>query len=143
MLVERFGLDTAVFDELASVRWSNRGLYLVNRELQLPDSVRLDSPGLFFIRTGHRHAKMTTEATLLLGQHATRNVIELTSAQAKTYLQRQIVTPTPAQTVSLTETGFVIMNYRGYPLGQGVFHTKSGQIESHFPKAWSRADVQL
>ncbi|MCA9900769.1 MAG: class I SAM-dependent methyltransferase [Ardenticatenaceae bacterium] len=143
MLVERFGLDTAVFDELAAVRWSNRGLYLVNRELQLPDGVRLDSPGLFFIRTGHRHAKMTTEATLLLGQHATRNVIELTSPQAKTYLQRQIVTPTPAQTASLTETGFVIMNYRGYPLGQGVFHTKSGQIESHFPKAWSRADVQL
>lgn len=143
MLVERFGLDERVFAGVTAVRWSNRGLYLVNRELQLPDSVRLDSPGLFFIRTGHRHAKMTTEATLLLGQHATRNVIELTSAQAKTYLQRQIVTPTPAQTVSLTETGFVIMNYRGYPLGQGVFHTKSGQIESHFPKAWSRADVQL
>ncbi|MCA9917886.1 MAG: class I SAM-dependent methyltransferase [Anaerolineales bacterium] len=143
MLVERFGLDVGVFEGVTAVRWSNRGLYLVHDALQLPDGVRLDSPGLFFIRTGHRHAKMTTEATLLLGQHATRNVIALTSEQAKAYLQRQTVTPTPAQTMSLTETGFVIVTYRGYPLGQGVFHTKSGQLESHFPKAWARADVKL
>jgi len=103
----------------------------------------LDSPGLFFVRDNGRYPKMTTAATMLLGQHATRNRIELTSEQAQAYLQRQPITPLSAQMNACTDTGYVIMCYRNYPLGLGVFHVKSNQIESHFPKAWSRNDVQL
>jgi len=86
---------------------------------------------------------MTTAATLLLGQHAMRNRIDLSPEQTQAYLQRQTINPTEAQAAALTDTGFIIVCYRGYPLGLAVFHTKSNEIESHFPKAWSRADVQL
>ena len=143
MLVERFGMNPGVFDGLTAVRWSNRGLYLANEDLQLPTQVRLDSPGLFFIRAGHRYLKMTTAATLLLGQHATRNSIDLSPEQTQAYLQRQTTIPTEAQAAALTNTGFIIVCYRGYPLGLAVFHTKSNEIVSHFPKAWSRVDAQL
>lgn len=143
IVTERFGIDTAVFDEFDIVRWSKRGVYLVSRDQQLPTKPRLDSPGLFFIRAGSRYPKMTTAATMLLGQHATQNRVELTTEQTKAYLQRQIITPTKAQTAACTTTGHVVVCYRGYPLGLGVFHAKSNQIESHFPKAWSRNDVQL
>ncbi len=142
-VTERFGLETAVFTDFDIVRWSKRGVYLVSRGQQLPTKPRLDSPGLFFIRAGSRYPKMTTAATMLLGQQATRNRVELTTEQTKAYLQRQTITPTKAQTIACTTTGHVVVCYRGYPLGLGVFHAKSNQIESHFPKAWSRSDVQL
>lgn len=143
IVTERFGLDTAVFDKLDIVRWSKRGVYLVNKDQRLPTKPRLDSPGLFFIRAGSRYPKMTTAATLLLGQHGRRNRVELTIEQAKAYLQCQTFPATKAQINNITSTGHVIVCYRGYPLGLGVFHAKSNQIESQFPQAWSRSDVQL
>ncbi len=142
-VTERFGFDETVFASLDIVRWSKRGVYLVSQNQQLPTRPRLDSPGLFFIRAGSRYPKMTTAATMLLGQQAARNRVELTTEQAKAYLQRQIINPSKAQTATCTDTGYVVICYRGYPLGLGVFHAKSNQVESHFPKAWSRADVQL
>jgi NOL1/NOP2/sun family putative RNA methylase len=143
LVTERFGLYVAVFDGLGIVRWSKRGVYLVNNDQQLPTNLGLESPGLFFIRAGSRYPKMTTAATMLVGQHATRNRVELTSEQAKAFLQRQLILPSTTQTASCSDTGHVIVCYRRYPLGLGVFHAKSNQIESQFPKAWSRADVQL
>lgn len=142
-VVERFGMETAVFANLAIIPWSKRGVYLVNRDQQLPTRPRLDAPGLFFMRTGQRYAKLTTAAAMLLGQHATQNRIDLTPEQAQAYLQRQTFAVQAAQTTTCTDTGYVVVCYHGYPLGLGVFHTLSGEVESHFPKAWVRPDVQL
>ena len=142
-VIERFGMDTAVFHNFAIVPWSKRGVYLVNRDQQLPTRPRLDAPGLFFMRTGQRYAKITTAATMLLGQHATQNRIALTPEQTRAYLQRQTFSVAPSQTDTCTDTGYVVVCYQGFPLGLGVYHTLSGQVESHFPKAWARADVQL
>lgn len=142
-VVERFGMDTAVFNHLAIIPWSKRGVYLVNRDQQLPTRPRLDAPGLFFMRTGQRYAKLTTAAAMLLGQHATQNRIELTAEQARAYLQRQTFAVLPGQTTTCTDTGYVVVCYHGYPLGLGIFHTLSGEVESHFPKACVRPDVQL
>ncbi len=143
IVTERFGIDPAVFDDFDIVRWSKRGVYLVSRDQQLPLQPRLDSPGLFFMRDSGRYPKMTTAATMLLGQHATRNRIELTTIQAQAYLQRQTITPSAAQTANCTDTGYVVVCNRGYSLGLGIFHAKSNQVESHFPKAWTRDEVQL
>ena len=143
IVIERFGMNTAVFDDYAIVRWSQRGVYLVNRDQQLPAKPKLDSPGLFFIRAGSRYPKMTTAAAMLLGQHATQNCIELTAGQAKSYLQRQTITVSDIQAANCTSTGYVILYHRSFPLGQGLFHAKSSQVESLFPKAWSRTDVQV
>jgi NOL1/NOP2/sun family putative RNA methylase len=142
-VVERFGMETAVFANLAIIPWSKRGVYLVNRDQQLPTRPRLDAPGLFFMRTGQRYAKLTTAAAMLLGQHATQNRIDLTPKQAQAFLQRQTFAVQAAQTTTCTDTGYVVVCYHGYPLGLGVFHTLSGEVESHFPKAWVRPDVQL
>ena len=143
IVTERFGMDTAVFDDYAFVPWSKRGVYLVNRDLQLPAKPKLDSPGLFFMRAGSRYPKMTTAAAMLLGQHATQNRIELTIDQTKAYLQRQTISLSDGQTANCTSTGYVILSYRGFSIGQGLFHAKSSQVESLFPKAWSRTDVQV
>ncbi len=143
IVTERFGIDPAVFAQFDLVRWSKRGVYLVSRNQQLPSKPRLDSPGLFFVRAGSRYPKMTTAATLLLGQHATRNRVELSAEQARAYLQRQTITADSTQTHACTSPGQVIVCYHSYPLGLGVFHAKSSQIESLFPKAWSRQDVLL
>ena len=143
IVTERFGMDTAVFAKLSIVRWSHRGVYLVNQGQQLPTRPRLDSPGLFFMRVGSRYPKLTTAAAMLLGQHATRNWVELTLEQAKAYLQRQTITPSPDQTANCTGTGFVVIRFRTQPLGLGLFHASSNQIETLFPKAWSRTDVQI
>ena len=143
IVTERFGIDPAVFAGFDIVRWSKRGVYLVSQAQQLPTKPRLDSPGLFFMRAGNRYPKMTTAAAMLLGQHATQNRIELTADQAKAYLQRQTITPSEAQTATCTDTGYVILSYRSFPLGLGVFHSKSSQIESHFPKAWRRDEAQI
>ena len=128
-------MDTAVFEEYAIVPWSKRGVYLVSHDQQLPTKPELDAPGLFFMRAGSRYPKMTTAAAMLLGHHATQNRIELTAEQAKVYLQRQTITVSDTQAANCTSTGFVICCYQGYPLGQGIFHAKSNQVESLFPQS--------
>lgn len=142
-VTERFGMDTAVFDQYTIVLWSKRGSYLVNRDLQLPRKPKLDAPGLFFMRSGSRTPKMTTAATMLIGQHATQNRIELTLEQAKAYLQRQTITLSDAQAAACASTGYVILCYRSYPMGLGFFRVNANEVESLFPKAWSRPDVYL
>ena len=136
-------MDSAVFDDVAFVRWSQRGVYLVSQNQQLPSKLQMESPGLFFMRAGSRYPKMTTSAALQFGRYAHQNSIELTPVQTKAYLERQTITVSDAQAANCTSTGYVILSYRSFPLGLGLFHTKSSQVESLFPKAWSRSDVQI
>ncbi|VAW34603.1 hypothetical protein MNBD_CHLOROFLEXI01-2259 [hydrothermal vent metagenome] len=143
IVTERFGVETAVFDDFDLIRWSQRGVYLVSRDQHLPNKSLIESPGLFFMKADGRYPKMTTSATLQFGKHATQNSIELTPAQTKAYLQRQTITLSDAQAANCTSTGYVILCHRSFPLGQGLFHRKSNQVESLFPKAWARLDVQI
>jgi NOL1/NOP2/sun family putative RNA methylase len=143
VVTERFGMDSALFADVDVIRWSRRGVYLVSRNQQLPSKPQMESPGLFFMRADGRYPKMTTSAALQFGRHATQNIIKLTPAQSKAYLQRQTITVSKAQAATCTNTGYVLLCYRSFPLGLGLFHTKSSQVESLFPKAWSRPNVQI
>ncbi|MCP4420136.1 MAG: RNA methyltransferase, partial [Chloroflexi bacterium] len=143
VVTERFGIDPVVFVNFDLIRWSQRGVYLVSKDQRLPSKPPIESPGLFFMRVDGRYPKMTTPAALQFGKHATQNRIELTPAQTKAYLQRQTITLSNAQAANCSSTGYVILCHRSFPLGQGLFHSKSSQVESLFPKAWARNEVQL
>lgn len=143
VVTERFGMDTAVFDDYDLIRWSQRGVYLLSKGQQLPSKPHIESPGLFFMRSGTRYPKMTTSAALQLGRYARQNKIDLTPAQTKAYFQRQTITVSKAQAAACTSTGYVVLCYRGFSLGLGLFHSKSSQVESLFPKAWTRLNIQV
>ncbi|MCP4356509.1 MAG: methyltransferase domain-containing protein [Chloroflexi bacterium] len=139
----RFGMETAVFDAYTILRWSNRGVWLINKEHQPVTTPQPDSIGMMFMRTQGRYPKLTTSASRLLGQHANKNMIDLNVEQTVAYINRQEFVMLPEQTHLCTGTGYVLLRYRERPLGIGVYREHKNRVESMFPKGWVRQNVQL
>jgi 16S rRNA C967 or C1407 C5-methylase (RsmB/RsmF family)/NOL1/NOP2/fmu family ribosome biogenesis protein len=136
-LGERYGLDEGVWTSYRLHRQTRRGLHLAAADHWPPALPKPQGSGLFFQRTNIRPPKLTTAGALLVGAQATRNHIELTAAQRDSYLRREEVTPSAAQTGECTP-GQVLVRYRGYTLGVALLH-RSGTLESLFPRRWSCA----
>jgi 16S rRNA C967 or C1407 C5-methylase (RsmB/RsmF family)/NOL1/NOP2/fmu family ribosome biogenesis protein len=134
-LGERYGLDERVWADYRLHRQTRRGLHLVAADHRPPALPKPQGSGLFFHRTNIRPPKLTTAGALLVGAQATRNHIELSAAQRDSYLRREEIRPTPAQTGECTP-GQVLVRYRGHTLGVAVLH-RSGTLESLFPRRWS------
>ncbi len=140
-LCARFGFNREVFDPYEIIRWSKRGVYVVNKDHFVPESPQPDAVGMLFMRTDGRFPKLTTAAGMLFGKHATQNNIEMRAEQADAYFARQDFQPTPSQITQCTATGYVILSYQNVPVGVGIYHSKSQTVESNFPKGWVRKNV--
>ena len=142
ILSEWFGLEAAVWDDYRIFRYNNRGLNLINPDHMPPAKPALDTLGMYFMHTDGKYPKLTTSAALHFGYQATRQVIDLTPAQAKRFLTRRDI-PMTAQQAHLCKgsTGFVVLRYQGYALGIGVYRPQQGKVENMYPKAWGREVV--
>ncbi len=134
-LAEHYGLPDRLLPEFSLHRQTRRGLHLAAADHAPPAAPAPQGSGLFLYRTNLRPPKLTTAGALLLGPHATRNRIDLTTTQRDAYLRREELTPPPRQTGDCG-LGQVLLRYRGVTLGVGVLH-RSGTLESLFPRKWS------
>lgn len=134
-LAEHYGLSDRPRRQACLHRQTRRGLHLIADDHMPPAAPMPQGSGLFLYRTNLRPPKLTTAGALLLGADATRNRIDLDSAQRDRYLRRESLTPTPEQTREC-RAGQVLIRYRGFTLGVAVLH-RSGLLESLFPRKWS------
>lgn len=138
-VVERFGIDEGLWERYAVHRRTARGLHLAARDHRPPLAPEPGSVGLSFIRTGTRFPKLSTAAALLLGRHATTNLVELDSARLAGFLRRERLTLAPGQAERCAGTGYVIVTHGGHPVGTGRLDAEAGRLESLYPKRWGGA----
>lgn len=141
-LEERYGIAREHFAPYLLFRTSGQHVTVVARDHAPPTHPEAQNIGIRLLRTHMRFPKLTTDAAMIFGRHATRNVIEVDADQAEAFMARETFAPSSEQTASCTGTGYVIVRHDGIVLGVGLFHTKSGEVESHVPKVRAR-DVEL
>ena len=139
LVAERFGIGQAAFEGLSVVRISRKYLSIVAADHKLPRRPPAESVGVPFLRTNLRFPKPTTAAVLLLGRHATRNVISLTRDQAEAYVRRTGFSVPADQAVHCTGKGYVIVRHRDLLLGLGFYDGERtpGVLRSLYPRAWA------
>lgn len=137
-LQQRFGFDDEVLARYALEQLSNRGIYMVNQDHQLPDELSKDVSGLIFLKMGTNFPKLSTGAAMIIGSKARRHVIALTDAQFNRYLQRHECVLEQQQLSLCDSTGFVLVTYRGYAAGLGLYlsahNERPPRLQSLFPK---------
>lgn len=141
-LEERYGIGRSVFESYVLFRTSGQHVMLAARDHAPPERPAAQNIGVRLLRTHMRFPKLTTDAAMIIGGHAMRNVVDLDSAQAEAFMARETVRPSADQTERCTGTGYVIVRHDDIVLGVGLYHTKSGDVESHVPKVRAR-DVEL
>jgi 16S rRNA (cytosine1407-C5)-methyltransferase len=134
-LAEHYGLPDGLPMRFRLHRQTRRGLHLAAVDHVPPAAPAPQGSGLFLHRTNLRPPKLTTAGAQLLGPHATRQRLDLTTTQRDAYLRREELTP-PARQTGDCGLGQVLVRYRGFTLGVAVLH-RSGTLESLFPRKWS------
>ncbi|MGC9514269.1 methyltransferase RsmF C-terminal domain-like protein [Methanocrinis sp.] len=124
MMESRFGIPPRAFEGVSFFR---RGRKVWAFSLpEIPD-LRCESVGLRFISARGKVPKPTTVALQLFGRAATKNVIDLSAAQAERFIagERQ-------ELEADAEDGYVVVSYRGGVLGCGLY--SGGELISQLPK---------
>lgn len=141
LLRERFGFSANNFSPYLLFQRNGGTVYVVNQTHHPPTEPTPDAIGMALLKTRIRYPKLTTAGALRFGAKATKNYIELTPPQVRAYTCRQDV-PVPAeQARRCTGPGYVLMRYKGFTLGVGVYYPHQtgggGKVKSMFPKGWS------
>lgn len=138
-LLERFAIPEKNINQFIYDQASHKGIYMRNRDHQIPESLKRDVTGLLCIKTKTNFPKLSTGAAGVLGQYARRHVIQLDDTQFDAYLHRQEITLSDEQRQLCESTGFVVVRYGDYVAGMGLYLTphecRPARLQSLYPKA--------
>jgi NOL1/NOP2/fmu family ribosome biogenesis protein len=81
---ERFGIDPEFFAEYTFWEKGKGKVWAFRADVDSP--VRVESLGMSVLRTRGEHWKPTTNAAQRFGKYATKNVVELSRAEAETFV---------------------------------------------------------
>ena len=95
-------------------------------------SLKVEAPGLPFLRRRRDSWKPTTAALLFLGDAISKNVVDLTAERLDPFLQGETLAGP-----FLVEGGYVAVRYGGEMLGCALYG-KAG-LRSQLPRAWVEA----
>ncbi|NHZ71887.1 MAG: RNA methyltransferase [Aquificales bacterium] len=141
ILSDRFGIEPANFDDYVIFREGRKGVYITNANQQPTLKPKPDTIGMLFMRTDGKYPKLTTAAALQFGYLATKNVIDLQPEQVQMFIGRQDFDIGAAQVQNVSGTGYIVLRYKGFVAGLGVYREHLGLVESLFPKGWARKTV--
>ncbi len=137
----RFGLAARCYEPYCILPKNRREVSMVAADHR-PPAIDKPAMGLPFMRVGNRYPKLTTAAAMVLGAGATRNCIELTADQLRTYLARKHFVAKSDQIQGVTG-GYVMVRYQGFTLGLGCLQAAGGIVESLYPKNMSVDEEHL
>lgn len=126
-LSRRYGFPEGLFQDYALVEHDN-DVFITTPEVAEFRTIKPVRKGLRLARTFPHGTKPTTNAMQLLGRYATRNVVDLHSAQALAFIQGQTL-----ELAAPAEPGFVIVRSGGFCLGVGLY--RSGLLKSQVPRS--------
>ena len=130
---DRFGVDPAVFEGYTFWERGNGKIWAFAGELETP--VDIEALGMSFMRTRQEHWKPTTEAVQRFGNHASRNVIDLSRSEAEALLAGH------SQEIEWGgDWGYLIASHEiagaSEPIGVGLY--VHGELRSQIPKGRRR-----
>ena len=138
-MLRYFGMDPdAILAPLILHRPNGKSVAVANQGHQPPTSPAPLSSGLTLAHTNMLYPKLTTGAAMLLGKHATRQVIELDEPQTDDYLHRRAFRVEAQALERCHEDGYVLLRHAGHALGLGMMARQEdggALISSLFPKA--------
>ncbi|RRJ31155.1 DUF7122 family protein [Halocatena pleomorpha] len=130
---ERFGVDPAVFEDYSF--WEKGAGKLWVFAGDVPTPITVEAVGLTALRVRQEHWKPTTDAVQRFGQHATKNVIELSDSEARTFIAGE-----DQQLAWDGDWGYLIVSRSiagdTEPLGVGLY--LHGELRSQIPKGRRR-----
>lgn len=102
-------------------------IYVVNREIEKIDfsNLRVDAIGMYFAEFKDSELRLSIEGSQLIGPKATKNVIELSKEEARTWLKG-------FELAKDLKNGFYIMKHETDFMGTGK--CSRGKIYNYVPK---------
>jgi NOL1/NOP2/fmu family ribosome biogenesis protein len=137
-LEQRFGFAPSVFRELVVLTHNRDHLAIVHGDHQGAAGAQPETVGLVFLRTAMAVPKLTTQAAMVFGPRATRNVVHLARERAEAYLRRETLIPTERELSNCSGPGQVLVGCDDLVLGLAYYRSRGGEasLESLFPRAW-------
>ena len=131
--VERFGLEPATFAGHTFWEKGAGKIWAFASDLESPADV--EGLGMTFLRTRQEHWKPTTDAVQRFGRDASRNVVVLEEADARTFLRGETTAPEWDG-----DWGYLIATHElaggVEPIGVGLY--LHGELRSQMPKGRQR-----
>ena len=121
---ERFGIPESVFSGYVFFKKAH-SVWAANDAI-LP-RLSYEAIGMRIMNLKDRPWKPTTSALQVFGRHATKNLIHLDSADARSFMEGRTLA-----IESNSESGYVVIFYRGEVLGCGLY--SRGLLVSQIPK---------
>lgn len=135
---ERFGVPEEVFEPYDFFATGKGTIWALRRSERAPGGIkglRYEALGMVIMRRRKLGWKPTTNAIQVFGRYAKKNVVELNEAQMRAFVAGEAVRgPFPG-----IEEGYVIVRYRGVPLGCGLY--RRGMLISQVPKVRRRVEL--
>ena len=139
---ERFGLSDEAFHELSFYQRGKSTVWVATAGIDRLEATRAEAVGLPLLRIGSRYWKPTGVAIVALAQRASRNVVELETCEAQRFLAGEECSLAAGDSRHEgLEIGYVIVRYRGVPIGCGEWHPPT--LHSCVPKGKRLANVEL
>ena len=141
LMVHRFGMAREVFDPYLFFKPKKRSIWVVHRNLWVPARPDPHSVGMQFFRTKMRFPRPSTNAVLKFGGAATKNTVALGDDEIAQALFRRTLELDPERAWPIEGNGYVLLFYRGRPLGIGYFspakERPGGELKAMCPKKWT------
>jgi NOL1/NOP2/fmu family ribosome biogenesis protein len=135
----RFGIPVGVFDRLIIYQPNRKRLFCYPKGLQFLD-LQTESIGFGLAKTRMQQPKLATSAVRVIGHLATRNFVDLSRDQVRSYFQRLELTLPQDAAPAIDGPGQVIVRYQQQPVGLGMWFYQAdyeARLTSLFPKNWA------
>jgi NOL1/NOP2/sun family putative RNA methylase len=132
---ERYGLPDDCLQGSIFHEQTRQGSYLASAYLTPPIAPEPTGSGMIFTKM-MKYPKLSTAGAMVIGHLATRSIVELNEEQRDLYHQRMNFLVEREQLIDVRDSGFIIVRYKGIPLGTGRVNPETLEFVSLFPKRW-------
>ena len=143
-LRERFGIPENAFDNFDFFQDTKGRSYLTAPHEWPASAPQPLQRGLPFVRTDRRVPKLKTGVAMLLGEKATRNVLELSRSEFAAYSRQNPFEIASDRLPPDTSRGYLLLRFEGMAVGLGYLrlYAPKATVESLLPTHWVHADLE-
>ena len=112
------------------------GAFSDNEIIEFDLQIGIDIFGLYLFHDHGDEVRLSYDGMLMLKDQITKNIFELTDAQAKEYFKGQDILLTNEEKAKLTmeDKGFKVLKHNGNFIGTGKLLPHDGRITNYLPK---------
>lgn len=133
--VERFDLARETFAGLGFWQRGKSTVWAATADAGGLEEARVDAVGVPFLRVGSSFWKPPTVALRCFAAEARRNVVDVDDGEAEAFLRGDAIElPRGDRRREAIERGYIVIRYRGVPLGCGEWRGKDERLLSCVPK---------